>query len=78
MEKIVTFVKHIDLQNQALYVDNFYFTFKKSKHSLGGGTSSVQVDILNTRFSHFKRKVWIKLNWVDVSLQIFVVLPSSL
>ena len=53
MEKIVTFVKHIDLQNQALYVDNFYFTFKKSKHSLGGGTSSVQVDILNTHFSHF-------------------------
>jgi len=39
------FEKHIDLQSQAIYVENFYF--KKNLHIFEDVASSVQVDTLN-------------------------------
>ena len=38
--------KYIDLQSQAIYVDDFFF--KKRLHISKDSGSSVQVDILNT------------------------------
>jgi hypothetical protein len=40
--------KHIDLQSQAIYVDNFFF--KKSLHILEDTPSVVQIGILNMEF----------------------------
>ena len=47
-EKSQTFKKkpHMDIQSQAIYVDNF--VFKESLHTLEDGASSVQVGILTT------------------------------
>ena len=45
-----TFGKHIDLQNQAIYVEKCFF-FQEKYTFLRDGTSSVRVDILSTYFS---------------------------
>ena len=70
--KSKTFGKYIDLQSQAIYVDNF--VFKKSLHILEDGASNVQVGIYNMDLS----KICLGYDEVHVFLQSFVMLPSRL
>ena len=53
-KKSWTFEKHIDLQSQAIFVNNLYV--KKSLRILEDNASCVQVDVLNTQLSNFLYK----------------------
>ena len=64
--KIVNIWKHLDLQNQAIYVEKTHF--KKSLHSCQNGASSVEVDISKTQLSRKKINM-LKLHEIDVFLQ---------